>query len=89
MGRAPNELPARKLYAYPFAQLSREKIGTSMVANIIALGVVAKLSKVVPKDALIEAVKKRAPKGTEEKNLKALQMGYELPRKKSRKKKKR
>lgn len=72
------ELPARKAHAFPFTQLSREKVGTPMVANIMALGAVAKLSGVVSDEAMIETVRKRAPKGTEERNLKALQIGFEL-----------
>jgi len=46
------------------------------------------LSKVVSKESLIEAVKKRAPKGTEELNLSALELGYELARKRKRRSKK-
>jgi 2-oxoglutarate ferredoxin oxidoreductase subunit gamma len=82
------QLPTGKVYAFPFTQLSRDKEGTPMVANIMALGTVAKLSKIVPQTALIEAVRKKAPKGTEERNLRALQIGFELPGKKRSKKKK-
>jgi len=80
------QLPPVKVHAFPFTQLSREKVGTPMVANIMALGTVTELSKIAPREALIEAVRKRAPKGTEERNLKALQIGFELPTKKNSKK---
>jgi 2-oxoglutarate ferredoxin oxidoreductase subunit gamma len=80
------QLPPVKVHAFPFTQLSREKVGTPMVANIMALGTVTELSKIAPREALIEAVRKRAPKGTEERNLKALQIGFELPIKKNSKK---
>jgi 2-oxoglutarate ferredoxin oxidoreductase subunit gamma len=76
------QLPAREVYAFPFTQLARERIGTPMVANIIALGTIASLTKVVSKKGLSEAVQRRAPKGTEEKNLQALEIGFELIRKK-------
>jgi 2-oxoglutarate ferredoxin oxidoreductase subunit gamma len=76
------QLPAREVYAFPFTQLARERIGTPMVANIIALGTIASLTKVVSKKGLSEAVQRRAPKGTEEKNLQALEIGFELTRKK-------
>jgi len=77
------ELPARKVHAFPFTRFSREKVGTPMVANIMALGTVVKLSGIVSDEALIETVRKRAPKGTEERNLKALQVGFELATQKS------
>ena len=76
------QLPACEVNAFPFAQLARDRIGTPMVANIIALGTIAALTKVVSKKGLLEAVQRRAPKGTEEKNLKAVEIGFELARKK-------
>lgn len=76
------QLPAREVYAFPFTQLARERIGTPMVANIIALGTIASLTKIVTKKGLSEVVQRRAPKGTEEKNLQALEIGFELTRKK-------
>ena len=76
------QLPACEVNAFPFAQLARDRIGTPMVANIIALGTIAALTKVVSKKGLLEAVQRRAPKGTQEKNLKAVEIGFELARKK-------
>jgi 2-oxoglutarate ferredoxin oxidoreductase subunit gamma len=75
------QLPASKVHAFPFTQLARDRIGTPMVANIIALGTIASLTKIVSKKGLLETVQRRAPKGTEEKNLKALESGFELARK--------
>jgi 2-oxoglutarate ferredoxin oxidoreductase subunit gamma len=46
-----------------------------MVANIIALGALATLTKVVTPKSLEAAVLARVPKGTEELNRKALQLG--------------
>jgi 2-oxoglutarate ferredoxin oxidoreductase subunit gamma len=76
------QLPAREVHAFPFTQLARDRIGTPMVANIIALGTIASLTKIVSKKGLLEVVQRRAPKGTEEKNLQALEIGFELTRKK-------
>ena len=76
------QLPARNVYGFPFTQIARDELGTPMVANIIALGALAALTKIVSKQGLLEAVKKRAPKGTEERNLKAVEIGFELARKK-------
>ncbi len=80
------QLPACELHAFPFTQLARDRVGTPMVANVIALGTIASLTKIVSKKGLLETVQRRAPKGTEEKNLKALEIGFELTRKKKSKK---
>jgi 2-oxoglutarate ferredoxin oxidoreductase subunit gamma len=78
------QLPNRRVYGFPFTQVARDELGTPMVANIIALGAIAALTKIVSKQGLLEAVKKRAPKGTEERNLKAVEIGFELARKRKR-----
>jgi 2-oxoglutarate ferredoxin oxidoreductase subunit gamma len=78
------QLPNRRVYGFPFTQTARDELGTPMVANIIALGAIASLTKIVSKQGLLEAVKKRAPKGTEERNLKAVEIGFELARKRKR-----
>jgi 2-oxoglutarate ferredoxin oxidoreductase subunit gamma len=75
------QLPNRRVYGFPFTQIARDELGTPMVANIIALGAIASLAKIVSKQGLLEAVKKRAPKGTEDRNLKAVEIGFELARK--------
>jgi 2-oxoglutarate ferredoxin oxidoreductase subunit gamma len=77
-----SQLPACEVAAFPFSQLARDSVGTPMVANIIALGTIAGLTKIVSRKGLMETVQRRAPKGTEEKNLKALEIGFELAQKK-------
>jgi 2-oxoglutarate ferredoxin oxidoreductase subunit gamma len=77
-----DQLPAGEVHSFPFTQLARDRVGTPMVANVIALGTIASLTKIVSKKGLSEAVQRRAPKGTEERNLKALEIGFELARKK-------
>ncbi|KPK99379.1 MAG: 2-oxoglutarate ferredoxin oxidoreductase subunit gamma [candidate division Zixibacteria bacterium SM23_73_3] len=84
-----DQLPDHKVHGFPFTQIARDQIGTSMVANIIALGAIAALTKIVSRKGLLEAIKKRAPKGTEERNLKAAQLGFELTQRKKRARKKR
>ena len=49
-----------------------------MVANIVALGAIYKLTDVVSQESLEKAVLGRVPRGTEELNKKALQEGYRL-----------
>jgi 2-oxoglutarate ferredoxin oxidoreductase subunit gamma len=72
------QLPDHELHGFPFTQIARDKLGTPMVANMIALGAIAALTRIVSSRGLLEAVKRRAPKGTEERNLKAIETGFQL-----------
>ncbi len=62
----------------PLSQKARQEVGIEMVANIIALGAIAGISQVVSRGALEKAVMARIPKGTEEKNRQALEIGFQL-----------
>jgi 2-oxoglutarate ferredoxin oxidoreductase subunit gamma len=70
------EIPTDKYFGLPFTRLAREEAGHVMVANVIALAAIAELANLVSRDALTAAVLKRAPKGTEEKNKKAIDIGF-------------
>jgi len=67
-----------KVYSLPIIHTAHNVLGKPMVTNIVALGVVAAISKVVSKEILEEAVLNRVPKGTEELNKKALEIGYSM-----------
>ena len=69
---------AAKTYNVPLTRIAQEKLGTTLVANIVALGVICALTGVVSMDTLSHALVKRVPKGTEELNKKALQVGFEV-----------
>ncbi len=71
------EVPTDDYYGLPFTRLAREEAGHIMVANVVALGAICALTGIVPKDKLTEAVLARAPKGTEDRNRKAIDIGYE------------
>jgi 2-oxoglutarate ferredoxin oxidoreductase subunit gamma len=73
-----DQLPDHPVHKFPFTQLAKDEVGTPMVANIIALGAIVALTKVATKKGFLEAVKRRAPKGTEDRNLKAAHIGLEL-----------
>ncbi len=66
-----------KVYKIPVIKLAREKVGRALVANIVALGVIAGLSNIVSIDALLSAIEARVPKGTEELNIKAFHVGLD------------
>ena len=62
----------------PLVRLAREKLGKAIVANIVALGVIVRLSKVVTEEAAEEAILARVPRGTEDLNRRAYQLGLEI-----------
>ena len=62
----------------PLERAAREKLGKSVVANIVGLGVIVRLSKVVTEDAAEHAILARVPRGTEELNRKAFHLGLEI-----------
>jgi 2-oxoglutarate ferredoxin oxidoreductase subunit gamma len=70
------EIPTDDYYGLPFTQLAKEEAGHVMVANVIALAAIAELTGTVSKQALTAAVLNRAPRGTEEKNKKAIEIGF-------------
>ncbi|HBE74053.1 MAG TPA: 2-oxoacid:ferredoxin oxidoreductase subunit gamma [candidate division Zixibacteria bacterium] len=66
------------VHKLPLAQMARQEVGIEMVANIIALGAIAGITKVVTRESLEKAVMSRIPKGTEDKNRQALEIGFRL-----------
>ncbi len=68
-------LPATRVYRVEATRLADE-VGKRIVANVVALGAVAAITGVVGREALEQAVLKRAPHGTEELNRQALAAGF-------------
>lgn len=66
------------VYRVPILETAANKLGKPMVANIVALGSIYELTKVVTKDSLERAVCDRVPRGTEELNKRALEEGFNL-----------
>jgi 2-oxoglutarate ferredoxin oxidoreductase subunit gamma len=76
---AVSRLPQGDFKVYPVAiiSLARDKVGRALVANIVALGIIAGISKIVSESALKSAIEARVPKGTELLNLNAFRVGLE------------
>jgi 2-oxoglutarate ferredoxin oxidoreductase subunit gamma len=71
------QLPTTRVIAIPFTHIARAELGKEMVANIVALGALIRLTGIVSLKSLEAAVLNRIPRGTEELNKKALQAGIE------------
>ncbi len=67
-----------RICSHPIADVAREKVGRELVANLVALGLVVGLTKVVAPKAVESAILTRVPRGTEEMNLKAFRTGLGL-----------
>ena len=67
-----------RLVRLPFVRLARERLGKPIVANIVALGVIVRLSKAVSEEAAEEAILARVPRGTEDLNRSAYRLGLDL-----------
>lgn len=68
-------VPADRAYGVPITRIAEEATGERITANMVGLGLVVGLTGVVSRGAIEAAVSARAPKGTEEMNLKALAAG--------------
>ena len=66
------------VHRLPIIDTAKNTVGKAMVANIVSLGVIAGLSKVVSREAIERAVLARVPRGTEELNRRALEAGFAL-----------
>ena len=72
------DVQGRSAYSYPITRETIKVIGREIVANIVSLNILNTLSGLLDQEALKNSVLARAPKGTEEMNLKALELGEEL-----------
>ncbi|KUO49992.1 MAG: 2-oxoglutarate ferredoxin oxidoreductase subunit gamma [Desulfitibacter sp. BRH_c19] len=67
----------KNIYQIPITKIAKNDVGKGIVSNMVALGALVGLTEVVTFEALQRAVLARIPKGTEELNKKALNLGYE------------
>ena len=69
---------SKNFYSLPITKTARTQFGSEQSANVVALGVVAALSGGIPWENVLQAVEQRAPKGTEERNIRALELGWQM-----------
>ncbi len=74
--RVPDERKFR-VYSVPVGEVASKEF-KPLVANMVMIGALARISGVISKDALIEAVKTSVPQGTEALNIQAVERGFEL-----------
>jgi 2-oxoglutarate ferredoxin oxidoreductase subunit gamma len=64
------------VYSVPITSLAQQNMGRVVGANVIAIGIMQKLTNMVSEDAVKKALLRRVPSGTEEYNIKALEIGF-------------
>ncbi len=69
---------ATKIIPLPLAKLAKKKLGKTIATNILALGVITEITKVVSQKAARKAVSSYAPQGTKKLNKKALEVGFKI-----------
>jgi 2-oxoglutarate ferredoxin oxidoreductase subunit gamma len=62
----------------PFSKLTRERFGREIFMNIVLLGALSELTKIVTLDSLKKALRGQVPSATLENNLHALELGVEI-----------
>jgi len=72
------DMEGPNLISAPITRAAKEQLGRDMFANIIALGVIVGVTGIVKRESLFAAVLARVPKGTEDKNRQAIELGFQL-----------
>ena len=67
-----------KVFNAPATKTANDEIGLKIVANIVMVGAITKITGVLSENAAIEAIKDSVPAGTDEKNINAFNAGYNL-----------
>jgi len=75
--QAVTEMPKGEftIYRAAITDIAISEIGKEVVTNIVALGILTRISGVASEEAVRKAILARVPKGTEEINLKAFDAG--------------
>jgi len=65
-------------YRIPMTEIAKEKIGSPLSVNMVALGAIAALDGVIKLESLERSLKKRVPEKSKDRNLAALAAGFEV-----------
>jgi len=67
-----------KLYHARVTKTAENDIGLRIVANIVMVGAIAKITNIISHDAAKKAILASVPPGTEKKNIQAFEAGYAM-----------
>ncbi len=81
----PEDVKKFKYYGIPATDIAYKKFGRKIIGNMVMIGYVTAITKILTKKAVKESIKSNVPKGTEDLNIKAFEEGYKLGQKEGRK----
>jgi 2-oxoglutarate ferredoxin oxidoreductase subunit gamma len=81
----PEDVKKFKYYGIPATDIAYKKFGRKIIGNMVMIGYVTAITKIVSKKAVKASIKNNVPKGTEDLNFKAFEEGYKLGLKEGRK----
>lgn len=64
-----------QVFKVPLIELTKKQLGRMVFTSAVALGAMTGLTKFVPVDIMHQAIRKKVPKGTEEINIRAFNIG--------------
>jgi 2-oxoglutarate ferredoxin oxidoreductase subunit gamma len=67
-----------KIYQYPITEEAIKVLGNQLVTNIISLGIIVKLTKIVSEEAMNKALLSRIPVRVKNLNMRALKRGLQI-----------
>lgn len=67
-----------KVYEVPATSIARHEVKISITANIVILGALCKVSRILERSAFEEAILKTVPKGKEDVNIRAFERGFDM-----------
>jgi 2-oxoglutarate ferredoxin oxidoreductase subunit gamma len=74
----PEDVKKFKYYGIPATDIAYKKFGRKIIGNMVMIGYVTAITKIVSKKAVKDSIKNNVPKGTEDLNFKAFEEGYKL-----------
>ncbi|UCF08986.1 MAG: 2-oxoacid:acceptor oxidoreductase family protein [Thermoplasmata archaeon] len=77
----PESVEGFKFYGIPATDIAYKKFGRKIIGNMVMIGYVTAITKIVTKKAARESIKSNVPKGTEDLNFKAFEEGFRLGQK--------
>ena len=64
-----------RVYRIPIVELTKKSLGRMVFTSAVALGAMTELTKFIKVESMIAAIRKKVPKGTEEINIRAFNIG--------------
>ena len=66
-----------KVYSLPIIAITKREVGKMVMSSVVALGAMVRMTNVLEDESVRKAVLRHAPKGTEQLNQLALEVGFE------------